>query len=264
MKRFDRRSLYSLAIVLLLSISIPACMPSGSTAAPALTDVEEPSLADIISEQLPESTGVSMVQYATVIVTATPPEPTPSETPEPTATATPTELPPTVEIEETATPEFTVTATEVITEPATPGPPRLRSVQGTLNIRLGPGTGYDIAGYFGANEEAEVLARNRSGSWFNILRANGQRGWVSAALVEFVAGDEIAVAVAATVPALPTSTFTPTAVPTASPVSTARPNPPSRPSPTRPPDTPVPVVTATLVPPPPTEPPPTATQNPYP
>ena len=89
-----------------------------------------------------------------------------------TAEASPTPLPPP---SETTSP--TPTATPVI-------------VAGTLkvqvNVRAGPGTGYESLGLLNAGQTVQVAAQSGDGTWFQILypAGPGGMGWVSAQFVE--------------------------------------------------------------------------------
>lgn len=54
-----------------------------------------------------------------------------------------------------------------------------------LNIRSGPGTGFNSLGILNANDVVNLTGKNRDGSWLQIEFANGPdgRGWVNAAFV---------------------------------------------------------------------------------
>lgn len=141
---------------------------------------------------------------------------------------------------------------------------RVRPLPAAVNIRRGPGTAYEIVGILQNNATAVVLARDGTGSWFNVVTDVGLNGWVAVNVVEVVSGEAVRVEIAATEPAAPpagnaqvepldpTPTIAsvvqpgskpPKATPTTNPAMTAPPSP--YPGPT--------------VPPPPSE-----TPNPYP
>lgn len=92
-----------------------------------------------------------------------------------------------------------------------------------VNVRLGPGTNYGIAGSVEAGQSFEVRGKNNVGDWLQICCVNGQVVWIFAQLG--AAQNVEAVAIAQDIP--PTSTPAPA---TSTPV-------PAAPAPT---DTPVP------------------------
>ena len=51
-----------------------------------------------------------------------------------------------------------------------------------VNVRGGPGTGYDLVGSAAANERLPVL--ETSGEWVKVRLAGGRQGWVAGWLVE--------------------------------------------------------------------------------
>ncbi len=97
--------------------------------------------------------------------------PVPSRTPTPTITPSPTETPIPPTPSDTPTP----------TEP----PPVLGVIQSVqdVNIRSGPGTGFDAVTALRPGTGVEVLGASGDGAWFNILMDDGRQGWVSATLV---------------------------------------------------------------------------------
>jgi len=107
------------------------------------------------------------------VVAETPPPPTdtpvptdtPTDTPEPTATSTDTPEP-------TATP----------TDTPVPAPRAVAESQG-LNVRSGPGTLYPVVAEMRQGDEADILARNDDGSWWQVTLADGTEGWVIGRLV---------------------------------------------------------------------------------
>ncbi|MFN2172297.1 MAG: protein kinase domain-containing protein [Candidatus Promineifilaceae bacterium] len=205
----------------------------------------------LASESLPEA--VNADETATL-----PASPTagPSATPVPSwapteqflrrtsaAGESPTERAPLVtELYETATPEetplSTMTATPEATIPATatdtPFPtetpqPIFRIVPDSANVRIGPGTIYDVTGYVYQGDGLEILGRSNSEFvWLNIRSENGTQGWVAADVGQLEWDRELMeIEIAATIPPLPTPTMTPT--PTNTPI-------PPTPLPTTPPE----------------------------
>ncbi len=99
--------------------------------------------------------------------------------------------------------------TETPTLPATPLPPTTSTslsagltatpvlIDGTLtikvNVRSGPGTGYDSLGQLEAGVKVQITARDSQGAWYQILypAAPQGRGWVAAQYVTVAAGSEV-------------------------------------------------------------------------
>jgi uncharacterized protein YraI len=79
-----------------------------------------------------------------------------------------------------------------------------------LNVRSGPGTGYDLAGALQEAETVEIIGKNPAGDWWQVQLANGQQGWVLGQLVT-TTGDTVSIAVAA-IPPAPTTIPAPVAV----------------------------------------------------
>lgn len=90
-----------------------------------------------------------------------------------------------------------------------------------LNIRSGPGTGFNSLGILNANDTVNLTGKNRDGSWLQIEFANGPngRGWVNAAFVRTEdveslpivsdLGEPIGTATPADTPLPPTPTLAP-------------------------------------------------------
>jgi outer membrane protein assembly factor BamD (BamD/ComL family) len=145
-----------------------------------------------------------------------------------------------------------------------------------LNVRLGPGTDYPIAGQLRAGSQLALLGRNEAGDWLVVCCVDEKPGWVAARLVS-TAADIMALPVGLAPTRVATATpgapLQPTATPTpSSPVATTQtPQPtgvvaPVPPTPTPQPaatlaPTPTPLPAPTL---PPTEPPPTPEPTPTP
>lgn len=116
----------------------------------------------------PTITATSLPLPATI----TPLPPTVANTP--TAIATETA---------TATPPPTVTATGTATvEAAMPANEALVTVQGDMNVRVGPGTDYDIVGGATVGQEFGITGTNQDGDWWQI-DFEGQSGWIYAPFV---------------------------------------------------------------------------------
>ncbi|MDH7484698.1 MAG: cellulase family glycosylhydrolase [Anaerolineae bacterium] len=111
------------------------------------------------------------------------------------ATATPTVTPtPTP----TPTPEFTPTPVPT----PTPNRPQV-VVNGTYNVRSGPGTNYPRAGQVQAGQTLEIVAKNPDGTWWQVCCVNGQQVWIKADLAP-VQGPTSNVTVASNIPPTPT------------------------------------------------------------
>lgn len=54
---------------------------------------------------------------------------------------------------------------------------------GTVNIRSGPGTNYQVIGALNANAPVQVIGRNQDASWWQIEINNGAMGWVASSVV---------------------------------------------------------------------------------
>jgi hypothetical protein len=132
------------------------------------------------AEQAPSSTPTPLpateVIQAPTQVTASP-QPSPTATVAPTPTATP-QAP-------TATPGAVSTATPAVA---------MISASINTNCRSGPGPQYKLVGYLFVGQQSEVLARNRSSSWWYIRNpAHPERScWVWAQTTQ-VSGDSAAI-----------------------------------------------------------------------
>lgn len=118
-------------------------------------------------------------------------------------------------------------ATEQAEEPtATPAPqPRLTVNQAQVNLRLGPGTGYGLAGVANQNDAYDVKGKSADGQWWLICCINGQEAWIFGQLASVENGDLAPVAEApaaaqaaaqqpaAQAPAQPAPTATPEPAP---------------------------------------------------
>ncbi len=176
------------------------------------------------SEQLVSSPTVIVPATNAAAETKTELQPTPTRAPtlsptmieKPIATSSPTPV-------ETATPNATPTVTP------TPAPHVLPNV-GSLNLRAGPGTGYQVIARKSGGTQLAIEGRNEGGDWL-LVESNGRSGWVSARFVDDAPEY---------LPALPTPP-PPTAAPTHLP-------PTPTPSPLSPTATPEPTLEATTPP----------------
>lgn len=101
---------------------------------------------------------------------------------------------------ETPTPPA-ATRTPPPTASPSPAPPTATAtpipVEGTLetrvNVRSGPGAGFESLGLLEAGERVQVVARDEDGDWYQILYPSAPqgRGWVAAQFVRLAAGAEI-------------------------------------------------------------------------
>ncbi|HRW04317.1 MAG TPA: SH3 domain-containing protein [Caldilineaceae bacterium] len=90
-----------------------------------------------------------------------------------------------------------------------------------VNVRLGPGTNYGIAGSVEAGQSFDIEGKTSAGDWLQVCCVNGQTVWIFAQLG--AAQNVEAVAVAQDIPALPTATPTPVPQPTDTPAPAAPP-----------------------------------------
>jgi uncharacterized protein YraI len=80
-----------------------------------------------------------------------------------------------------------------------------------LNVRGGPGTAYGVVGALMTGQQADIIAKNPEGDWWQIAMPSGGTGWVYGPLVQAL-GDTATIAVATDIPAAPP---TPTPAPVA-------------------------------------------------
>ena len=139
----------------------------------------------------PTASSVPVAEATAIAATATPvASDTPTASPEPPpATATPSPAPPTATITATLTATATPAATATATLPAA----FAVIVRNPVNLRGGPGQGFDVVGQVISGQRYPVLARNLAGNWWQI-DVDGLAGWVSSDLVT-IEGDRGDVAV---------------------------------------------------------------------
>lgn len=137
-------------------------------------------------------TGCSIGNFGQAAATATvPPLPTATTIPEatateqPSSTAAPTVTPmPSATASATASPTSTNTATATAT--ATPTVFALVRSQLRVNVRGGPGTDHDIVNILEPGSGVQILSENEKGDWYRVQLADGERGWISARLLQVV------------------------------------------------------------------------------
>ncbi len=207
------RTYRSVPLLTLLLISLSGCSLLGlGSSAPDAQPTAAAVEAEVTQrELLPTFTPTSDVPTPAPTPTPPPPEPT---------------LPPAeeaVDVEEAEAPTATVEA------PATPAPVAQFTVtQPLVNVRLGPGTNYGLAGSVEAGQVLEILAKNAAGDWWQVCCVNGQQVWIFAQLGEATGAE--AVALAQDIPPPPTSAPVVVA-PTQPPAPTAAPAPTEPPAP---------------------------------
>ena len=183
-----------------------------SSVAPAATTAPVPAVQSLQGVTSVQDTPAAAVPVA-VIATSTKPvavavdgqaATTPAASEEGAdVAATPEEVP------AAANPLVPTDAVEIPT--ATPvSKPQVQASNG-LNVRGGPGTAYAVVGALNSGEQAEIIAKNPEGDWWEVNLPTGGTGWVYGPLVQ-ATGDTSSVAVATNIPAAPP---TPTPAPIA-------------------------------------------------
>ena len=159
--------------------------------------------------QLDMDLGASKAVVERYLPTATPrPTDPPPPTSSPTAAATPKPLP--TATLEAQTPTAVPTHTSTPTMTATPQPVAIAS--NVINVRGGPGTIYPVIGSMKENEEALIIAKNKTGDWWQVKLSDDRTGWVGDSVVT-TQGDVSTISLAASIPTPPPSP-TPAATPT--------------------------------------------------
>jgi uncharacterized protein YgiM (DUF1202 family) len=78
-----------------------------------------------------------------------------------------------------------VSPTPVPTMPApAPGTATATITTGALNVRTGPGLGYNVASQVYLGQVVTLNGRNSEGTWVHITTNIAQQGWISAALIQ--------------------------------------------------------------------------------
>ena len=158
----------------------------------------QPTLALSPSRLLTPTSMASPVTVEAVEAAASPAE---DETLESTDTSLVTETP-----SPAATPSSAVTLIV---------PRRARITGDGLQVRVGPGTAYEVTASLTEGDEVNVLGRDEMGDWVKVGLDSGEEGWVAAEFVD----------VGGNLKAVPVITPEPIAPPTAEPTPTARPSP---------------------------------------
>jgi tetratricopeptide (TPR) repeat protein/uncharacterized protein YraI len=120
-----------------------------------------------------------------------------------------------------------------------------------LNVRLGPGTDYPIAGQLAVGSQLALLGRDATGDWLVVCCIDDRPGWVAARLVRTDADVQalpvgmpptrVPIAPTATaVPARAATATPPPPAPSATPEPAPQPTSAPQPAPTEPPPTPTP------------------------
>ncbi len=189
---FSRRDFFKRAVATAeVAVVAGAVVGCGGADAPEAVAVDTPTLAPT---DPPTPTKVMQITK------------TPTATKAPTATGTPTP---------TKTP--TNTPTKTPTNTPTPQPLAIVDTE-ALNVRKGPGTGYDIIGSVKKGDELLIIGRLANDSWYQIDYKK-QKGWVFADLI--MAKNTEPVPVITDIP--PTNTPTSTPTPSDTPTPTATP-----------------------------------------
>ena len=151
-----------------------------------------------------------------------------TSTPSPTPTITPTPSP-TLSVTATPsvppTPSATETPTATTTQPLSPTPEQITVSSGVgAYVRSGPGVAYDVAGIVqpGVSYDALAYAVDADGDvWYLIMLENGVEAWISEWVSVPRENVNLArIAIAATVPPLPSATASFTPTPTSPPTVT--------------------------------------------
>jgi CRP-like cAMP-binding protein/uncharacterized protein YraI len=189
-----------LRLLLLLLVAVWLC---GITIPATLLTIQSDERGWAALLPLPEAKPPSTTQPALAL--------SPSHIITPTSMAPPT----TAEtLEATAEPTATSLDTETPSPAATPSvPTRARITGDGLQVRVGPGTTYEVTTSLAEGDEVDVLGRDEMGDWVKVSLDNGEEGWVTSEFVD-VEGNLKAVPVITPEPiALPTTELTPTAMP---------------------------------------------------
>jgi uncharacterized protein YraI len=190
--------LISFAMILSLAIILSGC--SGGS---------DSQSAD--SVPTPEATFVPVPTF-TPTPEAEAPEPLAPDTPTPEAIETVAAAPAQDEtvvtpepVEEATLPEAAPAATEApLTENAPASNPRLVVNADAVNVRLGPGTGYEQIAVATRNTQFDVTGRNETGDWWQVCCFDGRPGWLFGTLVDLQ--NIASVAIAADIPSPPVAT----------------------------------------------------------
>ncbi len=135
-------------------------------------------------EAAPTSTAVPRTVVPTF--TATPVVEQQAPTPEPTEEAAAAVI--ALEVEPVAAPAAVDTAepdaAEAEVTPTPAATPGLKVEEDLVNVRLGPGTTYGLAGTVNSGETYAIVGRNAEGTWWQICCVNGKEVWVFGELTD--------------------------------------------------------------------------------
>ncbi|HHW88863.1 MAG TPA: SH3 domain-containing protein [Chloroflexi bacterium] len=113
--------------------------------------------------------------------------------------ATPTQI---IELAVNAAAPAEATAAPAVEATPTPAPaPKLTIDQDAVNVRLGPGTNYGLAGVVSRGQEFTIVGRDQNEDWWLICCVNGKEVWVNDELTS--ERDEGSVAVVTDIPDAP-------------------------------------------------------------
>ena len=76
----------------------------------------------------------------------------------------------------------------------TPQPATLTITSDLVNVRSGPGTGFDLVGSAATGESFPVIARSAAGDWWQVCCIDGENGWVFGELASVQGGETVPVA----------------------------------------------------------------------
>jgi uncharacterized protein YraI len=228
---------YALANGLLANTVPPTPIPVAQPAAQGLepvTSAEQTPAATATAAEVAAAESTTSTIPSAVIVDST-------STTSTVATTSTTSSTSTTAVSESATSGEAQLPTATTQAPAaTPVTKPMVVASNGLNVRSGPGTDYPVVGALNGGEQAEIVAKNPEGDWWEVTLTTGGTGWVFGALVQ-TAGDTGSIAVATNIPAAPpTATPAPVAeAPTAAPEQPAE-QPTEQPAPAEAPTEPPP------------------------
>ncbi|HUW08133.1 MAG TPA: SH3 domain-containing protein, partial [Anaerolineae bacterium] len=174
--------------------------PTATSAATAETLLPPTAAAVAIATHTP----TSLPSPTSTPVPSPTKQPSPTPVPQPTSTRSPSPTPsPRPSATRTPSPTMVPTSTSTSTPrpTATPSTPQVL-VDGTYNVRSGPGTNYPLAGQVQAGQTLEILGQNDAGTWWQVCCVQGESAWILASLAPSE-GPVESVAVIADIPPAP-------------------------------------------------------------
>jgi uncharacterized protein YraI len=85
-----------------------------------------------------------------------------------------------------------ITPTKAVTPPSAPKA-RLAVNTDLVNLRLGPGTDYGLAGTAPKGQEFDIVGKTQAGDWWQICCVNGQQAWILGELAQVRSSDGVPV-----------------------------------------------------------------------